>query len=386
MSLSKMKLIISLLLAIYFSKSNGLLNLNEKKFSSTLFYKCPVQPDPLYINTTVDPSVIVFKNKTIADMLKYETIIFNSRSNILHEISYTSIISGYSFSYASMASLDYLLSYANITEIDNQTAIIQPDEKLTNEDAIENDKYNELLALSRDPLLRSVGSKTVEIKNTPTINGEIYKAIGRKMSEQTLMSYLNPGLIKNFTSSTVFNTSFLIVNGYGLNYMGFSAGDVIFGKESFGYLETITNVDEISAGANSKKKLVIETKLSECFMNMDAKINNILYLKKLNTSLSELNCMADFNSSLYVMNLDLAGLYMNSKNSLLNKLIPARKSSSFGLKILAKFRIGNYIVFECISLSQLNKLKSTKGFSFAKSFNYIFQESYSYDAIYKGNV
>lgn len=377
-----MKLIIVVILAICSAKTNGLLDLNDKKFSNTLVYKCPVLPDPMYTNK-VDTSIIVFKNKTVANLLKYQSIIFSSRSNIMHEISYSSSINDYTFSYASLASLDYLLGYANVTKIDNQKAIIQNDVQLVNEDSIESDKYNELLALSKDPLLQSIGSKTVEIQNTPTINGQIYKSIGRQLNEQTLMSYLNPGLIKNITSNTVFYTSYLIVNANGLNYDYFNNNDVIFGNQSFGYLETIKNVDEITASFNLRKKLIIETKLAECFTDLSSKINNILNIKKLNTDLSELDCMADFNSSLYVMNLNLSSLNMNSKYELVNKLIPARKSASFGLKILTKARVGSYIVFEGISLNQLDKLRRTK-LSLYKSFSYTWSKSVGYDATLGG--
>jgi hypothetical protein len=284
-----------------------------------------------------------------------------------------------------MASLDYLLSYANVTKIDNEKAIIQNDVQLENEDSIENDKYKELFALSTDPLLQSVGSKTVEIKNTPTINGQIYKSIGRQLNEQTLMSFLYPGLIKNITSNTIFYTSYLIVNANGLDFDYFANGDVIFGNESFGYLETITNVDEITASYNYRKKLIIETKLAECSTNLNTKINNIINLKKLNTDLSELDCMADSSSSLYVMNLNLSSINMNSKSDLVSKLIPARKSSSFGLKILTKTKIGSYVVFEGISLNQLNKLKKTK-LSISESYSYTYSKSFGYDATIGGII
>jgi hypothetical protein len=197
------------------------------------------------------------------------------------------------------------------------------------------------------------------------------------------MSYLNPGLIKNITSNTVFYTSYLIANANGLDYDYFNNNDVIFGNQSFGYLETIKNVDEITASFNLRKKLIIETKLAECFTDLSAKIKNILNIKKLNTDLSELDCMADFNSSLYVMNLNLSSLNMNSKYELVNKLIPARKSASFGLKILTKAKVGSYIVFEGISLNQLDKLRRTK-LSISKSFSYTWSKSVGYDATLGG--
>jgi hypothetical protein len=378
-----MKLLIALLLAFCLSKANGLLNLNDKKFSSTLLYKCPVQPDPMYPDK-IDPSIIVFKNKTIDDLLKYESIILSTKSNILHEISYSSNINNYTFLYTSMASLDHLLSYANITEIDNETAIIQNDVTLLNEDSIDNDKYSQLVALSKD-LSAQAGSRTIEIKNSAMVGGQIYKSIGRQLSEQALMAYLNPGSTRNITSSTVFNTSYIIVNANGyLNYEYFSPNDVIFGKESFGYLETVINADEITTSYDNKKKLIIETKLAECYTNMGDKINNIFNSRKLNMSLSELECSADFNSTLYLMNLNLSSIYLYSKYELINKLIPARRSSSFGLKLLSKAKFGTFVVFEGISLNQLTKLKGYVRFDYMKNLNLVYEKTLAYDAVYKG--
>jgi len=258
---------------------------------------------------------------------------------------------------------------------------------LLNEDSIDNDKYNQLVALSKD-LFAQPGSRTIEIKNTAMVGGQIYKSVGRQLSVQALMAYLNPGSTRNITSNTVFNTSYIIVNANGyINYQYFSPNDVIFGKESFGYLETVTNADEIITSYDNKKKLIIETKLAECYTNMGDKINNIFNSRKLNMSLSELECSADFNSTLYVMNLNLSSIYLYSKYELINKLIPARVSSSFGLKLLTKAKFGTFLVFEGISLNQfsvLTKLQSRAKFSFTKNIDFVYERSVAYDAVFNG--
>lgn len=97
---------------------------------------------------------------------------------------------------------------------------------------------------------------------------------------------------------------------------------------------------------------------------------------------SELDCRGGVNatSSLYVLN--------NSENTpplKLNKMDIIRgirkTPLSFAVKILSIRRIGAYVSLECLSLSQMDKLKR---FSIEKDYAYMYAKVFGYDLISKG--
>jgi hypothetical protein len=112
--MNKRIFVITIFLAIKLFVSSlpidALLNLNDQKFSKALIFKCPLKSDPLHPDH-IDPSIIIFKNKTISNLVQSHSVIISSDSNIMHKISYSISINDYTFSYATMAPIDYLLEY-----------------------------------------------------------------------------------------------------------------------------------------------------------------------------------------------------------------------------------------------------------------------------------
>ena len=139
-----------------------------------------------------------------------------------------------------------------------------------------------------------------------------------------------------------------------------------------GFLETITHIDQISAGGPSSKS-VIHTELTRCGRE------EIGLMKTINLRVkSELDCVGGMNAS--------AGLYVLDTIEDLkvsDVVASGRSSSNFAVKIIARKRVSDeYTALECISLAQLNRINTR--FSIAKDYAYTYLKEFSYDIQAKG--
>ena len=332
--------------------TNGLLNLNEPKYMSSMIYKCPVMPDSLHPDL-IDQSIIIVNNKTIENLIKTATIVIKNDAKIMHKVSFIANFDQYSFYQASMADIETIFEKTNTTSIQNQPAQVHNDTNLYNEDVLTNYEYNQLKNLS------SPGNGIYEIKDSDLIDHEIYKCIGNSIA---FTQYFSVYLVLKLTSTT----------------SKYDVGDTIFGLESFGYLENIRKVDRIDTSHG--EKIIIQTNLTQCG-NPNTLFGSILKRKKGDTISSELDCSGSSSSKLYL--LDSASFDFNTTAVRIGKLIPGRNSSSFAIQILRKQIIGEYVVYEGISVHHLNNNFLTK-ISINKKYSYKFSKTYSYNAENKG--
>ena len=130
---------------------------------------------------------------------------------------------------------------------------------------------------------------------------------------------------------------------------------------------------------------MIETELTQCGSDISSLVD-IIVNDKLDPETSELDCSAGDRKKMYVMDLSYESLKLKSKYDLIGKIIPGRNSSSFGLKILKINKIGDYIVIEGLSLSELKKFNKLKDFSFSitKEYSYKFEQSLGFETDFNG--
>lgn len=373
-------LLLSLILLLSNKSTDGFINLNEKTFSDMLIYKCPVKPDVMRPEQT-DTSILISKEKTIQKFMMQNEILWSNELKIFHQISYYMNIGEYIFSFASMAPIEKLFEYSNKTEVNNRTAIMSSKTDPIDLDKIESEEFKQLRNVSSNQK-----SRVLEVKNDAFLNNQIYKCLGRKIGLPELFSYFSD---VPFNSSTVnetnpqyFHTSYIILKATDQTNK-YAAGDTIFSNESYGYLETINHIDEILT--SDEKKLMIETELLQCGSDISSLVN-IIKTDKLDPVRSELDCSAGENLNMYVMDLSYESLNLKSKNELINKIMPGRKSSSFGLKILRINKIGGYIAIEGLPLNELEKFNKLKDYNvnIDKHYSYTFSKTYGYDAAYNG--
>ena len=347
--------LVLLFVLTYVPFSHSIINLNEPKYEQTLIYKCPVQPDPMRPKE-VDQSILIFKNKTIADLIRTQSsIILSSQSSLFHEISFSTNLDEFTFSYASMASLDYIFAYADINNITQQPAVLHGQFGLLKEEPLDDQTYKEFKALSSDT---TSGYHEIDAAD----NKQIYKCIGNTITKQAMNASYN------------LYTSYIMVNSTVLT-SNYSIGDIIFGNESFGFLETVTSVDGITTSDGSTKQIV-QTKLTHCGIELNL-INNMASIDQFDAKSSELDCLADTESSLYIVS-------SNLKNGLVGKVIIGRQSASFEMRIISKQHIGEYVVYEGITVNQLTQFQ--KKIDINKHYSYTFSKKYSYDATLQGIV
>jgi hypothetical protein len=223
-----------LILVLCYKSTDGFINLNEKAYSDKLIYKCPVLPDPLRPEQK-DTSILISKDKTIQKFIRYSEILLRSKLNIFHQISYYMDIGEYIFSFASIAPLESLLEYGNVTQIRNQSAIIQDESLPIDIDKISSEDYKQLKNATSNQ-----GTNLYEVKNDAFINQQVYKCLGKTLGLSELLSYFtdepfNSSSI-NKTSSVSFSTSYIVLKSTDETNK-FVVGDTIFSEESYGYLE-----------------------------------------------------------------------------------------------------------------------------------------------------
>ena len=374
------KLLLVFILALGFKSTDGFINLNDKSYSDKLIYKCPVLPDPMRPEQA-DTSILISKDKTIQKFIRYSEILLSSKLNIFHQISYYMDIGDYIFSFASIAPLESVLEYANVTEMKNRTAETLNSAHPLDLDKIGSEDYKQLKNVSSNQ-----GTNFYEIKNDEFLNKQVYKCLGRTLGFSEFVSYFTNEPFNssafNETSSVTFSTSYIILKSTDQTNK-FVVGDTIFSEESYGYLETIKSIDEIIT--DDDEKLMIETELTQCGSDISSLVD-IIVNDKLDPEKSELDCSAGDRKKMYVMDLSYESLKLKSKYDLIGKIIPGRNSSSFGLKILKINKIGDYIVIEGLSLSELKKFNKLKDFSFSitKEYSYKFEQSLGFETDFNG--
>ena len=179
-------------------------------------------------------------------------------------------------------------------------------------------------------------------------------------------------------------TSYILMRVDDMNQEQFSrnlkVNDVLYGEESYAYIETVKSIEELNVGlGETQKRILIQTEPTDCsdeFILMDALLKrpgagglrSNVHLKEQ----SELDCAGNIKSSMYVISTD-SGLNVNA-----NDVIGGRSysASNFAVRILSLRRIGAYMAVECVSLAQLDKLKR---FSINKDYAYLFAKKYGYD-------
>ena len=335
-------LLVAFLPLIFVLQINCFLNLNEEHFKNVEIYKCPVIADSMHPER-LDQSIIVFRNNTIQSLIQSNSIIVRTDSNIMHRVSFFGNMNDFSFYHASSADLEDILHETNTSHVKSRSSVISNDNNLYTEDVINDYEYNQLKSLARSSFENGV----YEIEDE---NNEIYKCIGNSIP---FSKHFSVFVVLKLTSTT---------NGY-------KVGDTIFSSKSFGYLERITNISRIDTSDGDK--IVIETNLSQCGNSL---FGEIIKRNELDTISSELDCSSGESSKLYIM---------NSQNSLktdsIGKLIAGRETSSFAIQILSKQIVGDYLVFEGISVTHLNNSIATK-LSINNQYNFPFKKTYEYSA------
>ena len=326
-----------------------LINLNDPIFMNTIVYKCPTVPNSMYPDRR-DQSIIVFNNETLQNVIQSAAIVVRTASMIMHEVIFHQNIDGYSFYHASLADLDAVIEQTKMTGRINAPGKVNDDISLYTEDVLTNFEYNQLKNSS------SFDNGIHEIIDDDLINHEIYKCIG------------NP------IDTTKYFSVFIVLKKT-LKTSQFKVGDIIFSLSSFGYLENITNIDTIETLYGDK--MILETKLTQCGNYPNSIFNNIIQKQELNISLSNLDCSGDSISKLYVVD-------SHSSSVSVGNLIPGRESSSFGIQVLAKYIIGEYVVFEGIAVQHLTKKLVTK-FYLHKRYSYTFSKTFAYAAYIQGS-
>jgi hypothetical protein len=300
------KLLLSLILVFTNKSTDGFINLNDNSYSDILIYKCPVLPDVMRPEQS-DTSILISKQKTIQKFIRQNEILLSNKLNLFHQISYYMNIGEYIFSFASIAPLEKMFEYSNITEINNRTAIISNKVDPIDLDKLKSEEYIQLRNVSSNQ-----GANVYEVRNDAFINKQIYKCLGRTIGFSELISYFTDvpfhSSTVNETSTHTFHTSYIILKStYETNKYG--VGDTIFSNESYGYLETINQIDEILT--SDQEKLMIETELTQCDSDISSLVN-IIKMDKLDPVRSELECSAGDSLKMYVMDLSYESLNLKS--------------------------------------------------------------------------
>jgi hypothetical protein len=141
----------------------------------------------------------------------------------------------------------------------------------------------------------------------------------------------------------------------------------------------------LSSEKNPQKRTIVETDVIQCDTEKQL-IDTLLRGIRLNVNLkeqSELDCRRKANtssSSLYVLlSTKVFSSLKLDKNDIVKSM--QKSSSKFAIKILSIRRIGAYVTLECVSLSELDKLKR---FSIVKEYAYLFTKTFGYDINNKG--
>jgi hypothetical protein len=367
-------IIVSTIIFVFFSETNAVVNLNLDNYANTDIYKCQVKADPLYasiLNENVDTIVIVFKNLSLESMLDRNSILIDNKREIMHQFNYHVTLNDYTFAYGSMAPLKNIFNYANISRVYNKTGEFQSlfdqlKEDLAPPELIDilrkkmnNKKIPYHIPLNNSTLDNNTSdnstmteakreSKIFEVKNDDVLNEQIYKCVGKPFNADIFEE------ARNITFDlSDHSTSFLILKSTNETEL-YEIGDIIFGDESFGFLETIIDVEEIQ-NLKGEKKSIIKSDLTKC-SDDEYILENLLKLKKLDLKKHDLNCFGGPSgaSGLYVLNSSIAVNY--KKEDLIGNLIVARETSQFAMKIIAKKKIDNFLVFEAFSITQLKHI------------------------------
>ena len=327
------------------------LNLNSHEYLSTRIYKCPLIPDSMYPDK-LDQSIIVFNDKKIENLIRSAPIIVRSEANIMHQVSFFLNIDNYSFYHASAADIEDIFQATNTSTITNKDAKILNEITLHNEDVISEFEYNKLKSLS----LTENG--IYEIKDNDLINHEMYKCIGNYIPNA---KYFSVFIVLKLTPKSA----------------KYNIGDTIFSLNSFGYLESIDKISKIATSDGDK--IILETNLKQCGNYRKSIYNNIITRHELDTNSSELDCSGGSSSKFYLI--DYESLNYNLNSDSIGKLIPGRESSSFGIQVISKQVIDEYIVYEGISVTHLfsNNTLAAK-LSINKDFSHKFSKTYAYKA------
>jgi hypothetical protein len=332
---------------------NCFLNLNSYEYLKTIIYKCPLIPDPMYPDR-LDQSIIVFNDNKIENLIKSAPIIIRTEANIMHRVSFLLNIDDYSFYHASAADIEDIFQQTNTSIVINKAAKMLNRINLQNEDVINDFEYNKLKSLSRTE------NGVYEIQDDDLINHEIYKCIG---NYNPYLKFFSVFIILKLTPTT----------------SKYNIGDTIFSLNSFGYLESVDKISEIET--TDGNKIILETSLIQCGNYRNSIYTNIIRRHELDTNSSELDCSGGSNFKLYLI--DYESLHYNLNSESIGKLIPGRETSSFGIKVLSKQIIGEYVVYEGISVTHSfdnNTLAAKLSISINKDFSHKFSKTYGYKA------
>ena len=327
------------------------LNLNSNEYLSTSIYKCPLIPDTMYPDR-LDQSIIVFSDNKIENMIQSTPIIVRTEANIMHRVSFFLNIDNYSFYHASAADIEDIFQETNTTTVVNKDANILNEITLHNEDVIGDYEYDKLKSLA------STENGIYEIQDNVLINHEIYKCIGNSIPYSKFFSVFIVIKLTPITSK-------------------YNIGDTIFSLNSFGYLESIEKISKI--GTSDGDKIILETNLNQCGNYHNSIYKNIVTRNELDTNSSELDCSGGSSSKFYLI--DYESLNYNFNSDSIGKLVPGRESSSFGIQVISKQVIGEYVVYEGISVTNLfsNNTLAAK-LSIRKDFSHKFSKTYGYKA------
>jgi hypothetical protein len=348
----KISYLLPVLILAFLMPSNNAKILNLDDFS-TLIYNCPVKPDPSY-QVKNDTAIIVFRNKALKSRIESADILISTKSDLAHKIvtSYD-INSDYSFLYGSSATLEDITASLPPLNITNQSAIFDNTTHPVDEDSLEELQLENL----KDQSANKNQSVELNVYQVPR-NPATYKCLGQ--------------LVENLNDSSLpssYQTSYILLK-LSQQSRKYSVGDIIFGEDSFGYLETVSRIDRLQL-INENQKSIVETQLANCANLQIQNLINDIYTADWSDN-SELNCLG--GDSIYSLNI----LNTRTFSSRIQLKIRHQSSTSFGIRILSKRLVGGYILFEGISINQLEKFEKLK-WSISRTITKKFSHDYKYD-------
>ena len=276
-------------------------------------FKCPIHTIEEF-KDHIDPSILIFKSKQATELLEttHDVIVANQTDYLTHNVKAFATFNEFTFAYASMAQLEDLFDHV---EIHNQPGYF------------EQKNYSNFEYIPEDEIIAKLRNQSSLNKNGIIELGHqrIYKCMGAGGRNDPLYLLLESS---NITANL-------------------KVGDIVFGDRSDGFLETISQIDEIDVSMDEKRWLV-ETGLADCSIKenqdlIETKLKNLINLEN-----SELNCKGGFssNSSLYVIKPNSYMERLHRQNSLINSLIIGRYSHRFAYRIISVKKIGKYYLFE----------------------------------------
>lgn len=270
-------------------------------------FKCPIITQ---YEKEIDPSILIHRNTNSGFQIKNDSVVLSNQTEYLvHHVKSIKVIDNFTFAYASMASLFDI--FDNV-QMQNQRADISK-KNISTKEKIPDDKLMRILESKKN--LNGVFELST---------GPIYKCLGTNSSSYALVKSTNES------------------NNLQIN-------DIIFGKNSHGYLETIKNIDRINVSVD-EHRFVIETKLTYCNRILDTLENRISNLNLIDLNKTDLNCKGGYNSdsSLYLVENSEDLLTLNLTRS----VIVGRESNKFAFKILTLKEIGQFILIELIEIDE----------------------------------